>query len=79
MIKDQDILCISSIDLDSISQGYQEIMATLVEEGNGVIFVENNSVFFRILRLGAFPFPTNPSGSLVELGPASVGHQGNSD
>lgn len=39
-----DILCISSIDWDFIWQGHQEIMATLAEQGNRVLFVENTGV-----------------------------------
>src|SRR5438128_5918826 len=39
-----DILCIWSIDWDFIWQGHQEIMATLAEAGNRVLFVENTGV-----------------------------------
>jgi len=44
MVKTHDILCISSIDWDFIWQGHQEIMATLAEQGNRVLFVENTGV-----------------------------------
>jgi len=44
MLHGQDILCISSIDWDFIWQGHQEIMATLAEQGNRVLFVENTGV-----------------------------------
>jgi uncharacterized SAM-binding protein YcdF (DUF218 family)/glycosyltransferase involved in cell wall biosynthesis len=40
----RDILCISSIDWDFIWQGHQEIMATLVDQGDRVLFVENTGV-----------------------------------
>jgi uncharacterized SAM-binding protein YcdF (DUF218 family) len=44
MIKDQDILCISSIDWDFIWQGHQEIMSTFARNGNRVLFIENTGV-----------------------------------
>lgn len=44
MISGQDILCISSIDWDFVWQGHQEIMATLAEHGNRVLFMENTGV-----------------------------------
>lgn len=44
MLKDQDILCLSSIDWDFIWQGHQEIMTTLAQHGNRVLFVENTGV-----------------------------------
>lgn len=44
MLTGQDILCISSIDWDFIWQGHQEIMATLVRQGNRVLFVENTGI-----------------------------------
>ncbi|MFQ6674402.1 MAG: glycosyltransferase, partial [Fidelibacterota bacterium] len=44
MLTGQDILCISSIDWDFIWQGHQEIMASLAEQGNRVLFVENTGV-----------------------------------
>ncbi len=44
MLKNENILCISSIDWDFIWQGHQEIMTTLAEEGNRVLFVENLGV-----------------------------------
>ena len=44
MLEGQSILCISSIDWDFIWQGHQQIMATLAEDGNKVLFVENTGV-----------------------------------
>ncbi len=44
MIKGYDILCISSIDWDFIWQGHQEIMTTLAEQGNRIVFIENTGV-----------------------------------
>jgi len=44
MLRDQDILCFSSIDWDFIWQGHQEIMATFAAQGNRVLFVENTGV-----------------------------------
>jgi len=44
MLKGQDILCVSSIDWGFIWQGHQEIMTTLAEHGNRVLFVENTGV-----------------------------------
>lgn len=44
MLKDQDIICISSIDWDFIWQGHQEIMSTLASNGNRVLFIENTGV-----------------------------------
>lgn len=44
MLKNQDIICISSIDWDFIWQGHQEIMSTLAANGNRVIFIENTGV-----------------------------------
>lgn len=41
MLKNQDIICISSIDWDFIWQGHQEIMSTLARNGNRVLFIEN--------------------------------------
>ncbi len=53
MLQGQDILCISSIDWDFNWQGHQEIMATLAEHGNRVLFVENTGV--RAPRLQDLP------------------------
>ena len=44
MLKGQNIICISSIDWDFIWQGHQEIMSTLADNGNRVIFIENTGV-----------------------------------
>lgn len=44
MLKNQDVLCISSIDWDFIWQGHQEIMSTFARNGNRVIFIENTGV-----------------------------------
>ncbi|MBI3319289.1 MAG: methyltransferase domain-containing protein, partial [Candidatus Omnitrophica bacterium] len=46
----KDILCLSSIDWDFIWQGHQQIMATLAEQGNRVLFVENTGVRAPTLR-----------------------------
>jgi uncharacterized SAM-binding protein YcdF (DUF218 family)/glycosyltransferase involved in cell wall biosynthesis len=40
----RDVVCISSIDWDFIWQGHQEIMSTLAERGQRVLFVENTGV-----------------------------------
>jgi len=44
MLKNTNIICISSIDWDFIWQGHQEIMSTFVKNGNRVIFIENTGV-----------------------------------
>ena len=44
MIRQPDILCISSIDWDFIWQGHQEIMSTLAAQGHRVLFLENTGV-----------------------------------
>ena len=44
MIKNEDIICISSIDWDFIWQGHQEIMTRLARNGNRVLFIENTGV-----------------------------------
>lgn len=44
MLKNEDIICISSIDWDFIWQGHQEIMTRLARNGNRVLFVENTGV-----------------------------------
>ncbi len=53
MLKNENILCISSIDWDFIWQGHQEIMATLARSGNRVLFIENTGV--RAPRFKDFP------------------------
>lgn len=44
MIKNQNIICISSIDWDFIWQGHQEIMSAFAKNGNRVLFIENTGV-----------------------------------
>jgi len=44
MLKNENIICISSIDWDFIWQGHQEIMSTLAKNGNRVLFIENTGV-----------------------------------
>lgn len=44
MLRDEDIICISSIDWDFIWQGHQEVMATFAKNGNRVLFIENTGV-----------------------------------
>lgn len=41
MVKNQNIICISSIDWDFIWQGHQEIMFRFAKNGNRVLFIEN--------------------------------------
>lgn len=53
MIKNKDIICISSIDWDFIWQGHQEIMLTFARNGNRVLFIENTGV--RSPRVKDFP------------------------
>ena len=49
MLKNENIICISTIDWDFLWQGHQEIMSTFVKNGNKVIFIENMGV--RIPRI----------------------------
>ena len=44
MIRNENIICISSIDWDFIWQGHQEIMSTFAKNGNRVLFIENTGV-----------------------------------
>ncbi len=44
MLKNKNIICISSIDWDFIWQGHQEIMSTFAKNGNRVLFIENTGV-----------------------------------
>jgi len=44
MLKNENIICISSIDWDFMWQGHQEIMATFAKNGNRVLFIENTGV-----------------------------------
>ena len=52
MLKNENIICISSIDWDFIWQGHQEIMSTIAREGNTVLFIENTGV--RVPRIRDF-------------------------
>lgn len=52
-MKDQDILCLSTIDWDFNWQGHQEIMATFAKNGNRVLYIENMGV--RVPTLKDFP------------------------
>ncbi len=53
MLKDRDIICISSIDWGFIWQGHQEIMSALADNGNRVLFIENTGI--RTPNLGDLP------------------------
>lgn len=44
MVKNENIICFSSIDWDFIWQGHQEIMSTLAKNGNRVLYIENTGV-----------------------------------
>ncbi|MDP1853079.1 MAG: ElyC/SanA/YdcF family protein [Candidatus Omnitrophota bacterium] len=44
MLKNENIICISSIDWDFIWQGHQEIMSTFANAGNRVLFIENTGI-----------------------------------
>jgi len=44
MLKNKNIICISSIDWDFIWQGHQEIMSAFARNGNKVLFIENTGV-----------------------------------
>lgn len=44
MLYNTDIICISSIDWDFVWQGHQEIMSTLADNGNRILFIENTGV-----------------------------------
>ncbi len=50
MLRDQGILCLSSIDWGFLWQGHQQIMATLARAGNRVVFVEGTGVRRPTLR-----------------------------
>ena len=41
MLKNTNIICVSSIDWDFVWQGHQEIMTTFAKNGNRILFVEN--------------------------------------
>ena len=68
MIRQPDILCISSIDWDFIWQGHQEIMSTLATQGHRVLFLENTGV--RSPQRPRYPARASTHPQLVE------GHQG---
>ena len=53
MLRDADIVCLSSIDWDFNWQGHQEIMTAFARAGNRVLFVENTGV--RAPRLKDLP------------------------
>ena len=44
ILKNQNIICISSIDWDFIWQQHQAIMSTFAKNGNRVLFIENTGV-----------------------------------
>lgn len=44
MLKNENIICISSIDWDFIWQGHQEIMSAFAGCGNRVLFIENTGI-----------------------------------
>lgn len=44
MLKNYNIICISSIDWDFLWQQHQEIMSTYAKAGNTVLFIENTGV-----------------------------------
>jgi len=44
MLRNENIICISSIDWDFIWQGHQEIMASFAKNGNRVLFIENTGI-----------------------------------
>ena len=44
MIKNENIICISSIDWDFVWQGHQEVMSAFAANGNKVLFIENTGV-----------------------------------
>lgn len=50
MLKNQNIICISSIDWDFVWQGHQEIMSIFAANGNKVLFIENTGVRFPHLK-----------------------------
>lgn len=44
MLKNENIICISSIDWDFVWQGHQEIMSVFAKNNNKVLFIENTGV-----------------------------------
>jgi uncharacterized SAM-binding protein YcdF (DUF218 family) len=53
MLKNENIICISSIDWDFIWQANQEIMSSLAKNGNRVLFIENTGL--RALNFADLP------------------------
>lgn len=53
MLKNKNIVCISSIDWDFVWQGHQEIMSTFAKNGNRVLFIENTGI--RMPAIGDIP------------------------
>lgn len=50
MLKNEDIICVSSIDWDFIWQGHQEIMTRMARAGNRILYIENTGVRMPALR-----------------------------
>ena len=50
MLKNEDIICVSSIDWDFIWQGHQEIMTRFARVGNRVLYIENTGVRMPTIR-----------------------------
>lgn len=50
MLKNENIICISSIDWDFVWQGHQEIMSTFAKNENVVLFIENTGIRMPTLR-----------------------------
>ncbi len=44
MLRNRDIICISSIDWDFVWQGHQEIMSAFAKNGNRVLYIENTGI-----------------------------------
>jgi len=44
MLKNENMICISSIDWDFVWQTHQEIMSTFARNGNRVLFIENTGI-----------------------------------
>ena len=44
MLRDETVICISSIDWDFNWQGHQEIMSTFAQQGNRVLYIENTGI-----------------------------------
>jgi glycosyltransferase involved in cell wall biosynthesis len=50
MLHDRNIVCLSSIDWDFLWQGHQQVMSSLADAGNRVLFVESTGVRSPALR-----------------------------